>query len=241
MANYSKDLAVVIPAYQPTQVLLALVKELRSGLPDHEIIVVNDGSAPQLMDLFNELSALETHVLHHSINQGKGQALKTAFQYYLKLSAGEGLGVVTADADGQHAVEDIITLLHALTDTPEQLHLGIRNFSGQKIPWRSKMGNRLTGLLFRQICEIELYDTQTGLRGIPNKLIHSVIKSKSKGYELELEMLLSAAKQQIQINQIPIKTIYENNNASSHFNPLLDSIKIYRVLFSHLFKGKHDN
>lgn len=235
--SLQKNLAVVIPAYQPNESLLTLVRELRLGLPDQDIIVVNDGSAQRLMGLFNELAIHRVDVLHHSINLGKGQALKTAFQYFLQKSAEAGLGVVTADADGQHAVEDIINLVSALMRTPEHLHLGVRNFRGREIPWRSKMGNRLTSLLFRQICEVALQDTQTGLRAIPNKLLPTLIVSKSKGYELELEMLLWAAKQQMPINQIPIKTIYENNNVSSHFNPLLDSIKIYRVLFGHLIKS----
>ncbi len=232
-----KNLAVVIPAYQPSESLLALVRELRLGLPHQDIIVVNDGSAQSLMGLFNELAIHKVDVLHHPMNMGKGQALKTAFQHFLQKFAQVGLGVVTADADGQHAVEDIIALVSALRRTPEHLHLGVRNFRGPDIPWRSKMGNRLTSLLFRQICEVVLHDTQTGLRAIPNKLLPALIVSKSKGYELELEMLLTAAKQQMPINQIPIKTIYENNNASSHFNPLLDSIKIYRVLFGHLIKS----
>jgi len=236
MPDLRQHPAVVIPAYQPDEKLLILIQTLRERRPQQLIIVVNDGSDEKLRGLFAELLNYEVEVLHHPRNLGKGQALKTAFVHYLNLTRGEALGVITADADGQHSVEDIIALSDALAVTAHALHLGVRDFGLAEIPWRSRVGNILTGYIFRKISATPLYDTQTGLRGIPVNLLKLILNSQSQGYELEMEMLLIAAQRQIQMNQIPIKTIYFNRNAQSHFNPLRDSWKIYRVVLRFLFK-----
>ena len=222
MLNLTEYPAVVVPAYQPDEKLLKLIQELRRQRPLQLIFVVNDGSSPGLRDLFSRLQHYQVEVLHHSQNMGKGQALKTAFQHYLNRVGDAALGVITADADGQHSVEDILALSDALAATPQHLHLGVRDFTAAsmksaRIPWRSRIGNVLTGYLLRKICSTPLYDTQTGLRGIPVSLLKSLVKSKSQGYELEMEMLLMASRQEIQMNQIPIKTIYFSQNIQSHF------------------------
>ncbi len=229
MSSLITSPAIVIPAYQPDHQLLILVQGLRQRRPEQHIIVVNDGSDSTRHTIFSELIKYEVDLLHHPFNLGKGQALKTAFNHYLTISSNSPVGVVTADADGQHSVDDILSVLDALVERPDLLHLGVRNFTLEHIPWRSKIGNELTGFIFRNISTSSLYDTQTGLRAIPSSLIPRVIGSKLKGYELELEMLLLAAESQIQINQIPIKTIYINSNSASHFNPWIDSFKIYFV------------
>lgn len=235
--------ALVIPAYQPDEQLLILIQALRNRRPEQLIIVVNDGSDHTLQKLFAALDQYQVEVLHHPQNLGKGQALKTAFAHYLQLTGHQGVGVVTADADGQHSVEDILTLSDALAAAAQHLHLGVRNFAaadfnGSTIPWRSKIGNRLTGYIFRKISTTALYDTQTGLRGIPTALLKPLLESASSGYELEMEMLLMACAHKIQMHQIPIKTIYFNGNTRSHFNPYLDSWKIYRVVWRFLWQRR---
>ncbi len=221
--------AIVIPAYQPDEQLVTLIKNLREQRPTQPIIVVDDGSDPVLHPLFTMLADYQVEIVRHAVNLGKGQALKTAFNHYLNVFGQHAIGVVTADADGQHSVEDILALTTALINAPQELHLGVRGFQLKNVPWRSKIGNAMTGFVFRQVCTSNLRDTQTGLRGIPSQLMRSVLKRKAMGYDLELEMLLLAAEQHLKINQIAIKTIYIANNAASHFNPLMDSIKIYLV------------
>lgn len=233
--------ALVIPAYQPDEQLLQLIQALREQRPEQLIIVVNDGSDHQKMTLFEQLLNYQVEVLHHARNLGKGQALKTAFAHYLQLIGDNALGVITADADGQHSVADILALSDALAETAHYLHLGVRNFTLESIPLRSRFGNILTSYIFRKISSTTLYDTQTGLRGIPANLLKSLLNSRLQGYELEMEMLLIAARQQIRMNQIPIKTIYFNNNAQSHFSPILDSFKIYRVVVRFLFSRRKKN
>ena len=95
-----KQIPIVIPSYEPDEKLLSLLKRLReNGFTN--IVVVDDGSGEAYARFFDE--AKETYqckVLHHAVNQGKGRALKTAFNFCLQ-EFPSLVGVVTADSDGQ--------------------------------------------------------------------------------------------------------------------------------------------
>jgi hypothetical protein len=138
------------------------------------------------------------------------------------------LGAVTADADGQHLPHDILTLCEQLINDSTSLWLGARQFDGY-VPLRSKFGNYLTRKIFGFFVGQTITDTQTGLRAIPKDLMRKIMRIQSNGYEYELEMLIAAQQKQFPLRELPIKTIYELGNTSSHFNPLIDSFKIYFV------------
>lgn len=217
---------IIIPAYQPSKPLLNLVNDLLDLDPEQKIIVIDDGSDLGSSRIFDAIRG-KVLILKHAINMGKGQALKTAFNYVL-LNFAECVAVVTADADGQHTASDIYRVRDAVRNSPTQLFLGVRKFEG-KVPFRSRFGNALTRRVFAFFTGKNISDTQTGLRGIPKKFLPKLMKISSQGYEYELEMLIKASQNSVEIAEINIKTIYENNNESSHFNPVLDSLKIYFV------------
>lgn len=224
---------IVIPAYEPTKQLEKLVNELIKQTTQ-PIVIVNDGSSQECDPIFKGFNGIPNlHVLTHAINLGKGQALKTAINFVLTTFPNTP-GIVTADADGQHAVDDILTISDKLTAYPKKLWLGARQFEGP-IPLRSRFGNTLTRYIFRFFTGVNLYDTQTGLRGIPIAFLPDLLGTPTSGYDFELDMLILAAQEKLPIKSQPIKTIYENNNASSHFNPIIDSFKIYFVFFRFLF------
>ena len=114
-------------------------------------------------------------------------------------------------------------------DRPDALVLGSRQFEGD-VPLRSRIGNIATRGVMHALLGQKLTDTQTGLRGIPANLLPRLLKIESRGYEFELEMLIAAHHLQIPVVEEPIKTIYEPGNKSSHFNPIIDSMKVYFVL-----------
>ena len=136
-------------------------------------------------------------------------------------------GVVTADGDGQHRVNDILRVAHALETTASGLILGTRDFSGSHVPFRSRFGNRFSSLFFRLSAGVSCPDTQTGLRGIPAALFDFALSVSGSRYEYEMNLLFSAAQQHIPLRYIPIETVYEDNNSVSHFRPLRDSARIY--------------
>ena len=97
---------IVIPAYQPAAKLVDLVQDLSGD--GRAIVIVDDGSSTQCREVFSRAAALpNVTLLAHAINLGKGQALKTAFNHVLLTAGADAVGVVTADADGQHLAVDI--------------------------------------------------------------------------------------------------------------------------------------
>jgi glycosyltransferase involved in cell wall biosynthesis len=221
---------ILIPAYQPGYHLIELVKQLTDVNQYQKIIIVDDGSTkPESQSVFDTfLNNANVDLLVHDKNKGKGEALKTGFNYYLKHYADDSVGVVTADADGQHLSTDIYRIAEQLLNDPETLWIGARQFS-KKIPLRSQFGNVLTKGIFNLFFKKKLHDTQTGLRGIPNILMKHMVHEPYSGFDFELDMLAYSSRAGIKIKEIPIETVYIENNVSSHFNPFLDSVKIYFV------------
>ena len=139
------------------------------------------------------------------------------------------VGVVTGDADGQHHPDDIEAVARRLEQHPDSLVLGSRSF-GKDVPLRSRFGNIATRKIMHALLGQKLTDTQTGLRGIPATLLPKLLRTESTGYEFELDVLIAAHQLEIPMLEEPIRTIYEEGNKSSHFNPIVDSMKIYFVL-----------
>ena len=230
---------VIIPSYQPDQKLIELLMTFMKA-DVYPVIVVDDGGGEDYRTIFSmakELMGDKMILLTHEVNHGKGAALKTAFKYVLE-NLSDASGVVTADSDGQHDVDSILSVKKALEENDDALILGVRTFDSDKIPWKSKFGNTLTRKVVAYVSGLDISDTQTGLRGIPTNMLPDLLKIKSDRYEFEMKMLLEAVnKYKKQIVEIPIKTIYESkDNHKTHFNPVLDSVRIYRVLGAQLFK-----
>jgi putative flippase GtrA len=217
---------VLIPAYQPDGGLNALVETLLQN--NMAVIVVDDGSIGCEM-VFQELEQLPCTVLHHAHNQGKGRALKTGFGWMQE----HGFeGAVTADADGQHTAEDIRRVAEAMEAEPGKLILGARTV--EQMPGRSRVGNTMTRKLFALLYGVHISDTQTGLRGVPlqgeSDRARQMLELDGERYEYEMNMLVFSRQLFDGIREIPIQTIYINNNESSHFRPIQDGMKIYAVL-----------
>ena len=133
---------VLIPAYKPEGALRVLVEQLCSRPEIAGVVVVDDGDGPEFRAIFDAVALLpRVHRLAHVVNLGKGSALKTGLNYVGCEFPGS-VGVVTADADGQHAAEDILRVAKALMESPRSLILGVRGFDAN-VPFRSKFGNTL--------------------------------------------------------------------------------------------------
>ncbi len=220
------DIAILIPAYRPDRRLVDLVDALSSGGLFEKILIVDDGSGSDFRDIFVELAAKScASVIQHAVNLGKGAALKTGMSHLLAEDPSL-IGFVTADADGQHTLEDISKVGERLRAHPYALVLGARAFEGN-VPLRSRIGNGLTKLVFAGLIGLRLDDTQTGLRGIPAKLIPHLLRLQSNRYEFETEMLVEAVRAGVKVAQVRIATVYYGKNEGTHFNPFFDSLRIF--------------
>lgn len=223
--NTLDQCVVLIPAYQPDEKLINLLIELRPVFK--RIVLVDDGSTKSDA-IFAKAKDFSDAILKHEVNRGKGAAIKTGLVYILEAYP-DAAGVITADADGQHIVRDIVRVAERMIENPNGLTLGVRRFTG-KVPLRSIFGNKFTIFVFFLLTGMKVSDTQTGLRGIPHKLIRRASKLPGKRYEYEMTMLADAKRHDALPVEVPIDTIYIQDNASSHFHPIKDAIRIYRSL-----------
>ena len=226
---------IIIPAYEPDERLIEL---LASMLPAEEsanepagtetaslqdaahpgtapgpVVIVDDGSGDAFREIFEKaalyVNKLGGAILTHEVNKGKGRALKTAFAYVLK---------------------------KALEANPDKLVLGVREFGGDDVPWKSRAGNTITVAVFDYVSGIRVTDTQTGLRGIPRAFMQELLDVRGERFEFETQMLLESAGR-YPILEVPIKTIYDSrDNHQTHFNAFRDSVKIYKILGARFMK-----
>ncbi len=217
-----KPSIVVIPAYQPQQVLVESTRQLLAA--GYIVVVVDDGSEAEYQPIFAALDE-RIHLVRCQANGGKGAALKAGFAY-IRQTFDECV-VITADADGQHRVADIEKVAREYVRHPGTLLLGARTFETRGVPLRSRFGNVLTRNIFWLITRQRLHDTQTGLRAFDESLIDTLLRVPGERFEYEMNVLLVCSREGVTITEVPIQTIYENGNETSHFNPVKDSLSIY--------------
>jgi glycosyltransferase involved in cell wall biosynthesis len=215
----------LVPAYNPDATLVAVVDGLlAAGFAS--VVVVDDGSHPSCRPVFDAAAARPgARVLRHLANRGKGRALKTGLAAVRDAFPG-ALGVVTVDADGQHRAADAARVAADFLAAPDALVMGARRFAGA-VPLRSRLGNALTRRVFRWVSGADLLDTQSGLRCVPLAAVPGLLELAGERYEYEMHVLAAARRLGLPIREVEIETVYLDGNPSSHFNPLLDSLRIY--------------
>lgn len=217
---------IIIPAYCPDKRLINLIKEIREKV-EFPIIVIDDGSGDNYLSIFLETKKFSNCLLYHNnINKGKGATLKNGVIYAIDKFP-NNCGYVTCDADGQHSSDDIINVANTLIKNPLSLILGVRDFSINTVPTKSRIGNRISSLLLYFISGLKCSDTQTGLRGIPRSQERLFLSEPGDRYDFEMNFLINSAKRNIKILEVPIETIYIDNNKASHFRAIKDSVKIF--------------
>ena len=236
MEKHAAEQAVIlIPSLEPDERLPAYIRKLKEGGFAH-IVVIDDGSSEAYQPIFDEVDAVEdTVVLHHEVNKGKGVALKTGYKWIME-NLPDITGVITADADGQHTVPDCLHLAEQLEKGEKALYLGSRDFNLDNVPPKSKSGNKITSALFKLMYGQYLPDTQTGLRAFRKEELPFMMDVEGERYEYEMKVLIACSRARIPMIPITIETIYEDDNKGTHFHPIRDSWRVYKVLFGSFFK-----
>lgn len=218
----------LIPAYKPDAVLVEIALELVQSDQFQKVVVVNNGNGPEYDAIFKTLEETDgVELVRLYVNLGKGAGLKAGFNHVLCCFP-DAVGVVTMDADGQHLVEDVLKVAAKLIDKPNGFIMGSREFQ-KDVPLRCRFGNVTSRGVMRIVSGLSLRDTMSGLRGIPMMFLDPALRLKTQAYEFELDMLLKAKSDGLTIIEVPIQTVYVDENQSSHFKPFMDSVKIYWV------------
>lgn len=230
-----KQSCILIPALEPKKELIEYIYQLLENGIGH-IVVVNDGSNDTYDEIFDTIDKIEKcTVLKHEKNRGKGTALKTGFSY-IQSHILQSEMIICVDCDGQHSIQDILALEQELYRKSESIVLGSRNFSFHQAPWKSWIGNRCSSFFFLLLSGKWIPDTQTGLRGFHRQFIDFLLLVEGERFEYEMNMLMKCIEEKVNLQFIPIQTIYHNKNEGTHFRAIQDSYLIGKVLLKDFMK-----
>ena len=224
-ALFRNDTYILIPAYKPDHLMIELLVKLKKE--GFDVVVVNDGSGEEFDSIFDEASKYAL-VLKQDRNRGKGAALRYGFSY-INLNPNNHKYVITCDADGQHAVSDIVRIDDRLHET-NHVVFGTRKFD-KSVPKRSRNGNFMSRLCRTLITKDYIGDDQCGLRGFPIEMLYNLVPLQGDHYEYEMNVVCSLQIKKMKIEELPIETIYINGNSSSHFRPNMDTFRIQRTIW----------
>lgn len=216
----ASDVWIAVPCYQGRGKVGAVVRGARaSGLP---VVVVDDGSTDGSGE---EAEAAGAVVLRHPRNRGKGAALQTAFAFAEQRGA---RATLTLDADGQHDPGEIPKLVAAHRAQPRAIIVGVRDFAPERMPRRSRIGNRISTWWISRFAGRVHADTQSGFRVYPRAL-YAGARLRSRRFETETELLLLAARMRLPLVEVPITTIY-GPDWGTHFHGFRDTLRVIRLV-----------
>lgn len=212
--------AALIPNFNNRRTVADVVKRVLRAIPD--VLVVDDGStdgSPEALAALGE----RIRLLRHPRNLGKGRSLRDGFAHLLS----EGFThAIALDADGQHFPEDIPGMLEVSRREPEALIVGERDMRASGAPRRSLFGLWFSNASLRCLAGVRLRDSQSGFRCYPLQAI-SALRLQGDRYDLELEVILKAARAGIPIRPAPIRVTYDPEGGRvSHFRPVRDFFQI---------------
>lgn len=193
------------------------------------VIVIDDGSSDRTGEIITRLCKTLSHKIvpiSFPENRGKGVGLMAGFR--LALERYDFQALITLDADGQHPPAYIQSLLECMKPEIDMV-VGERDIS--RMPSRSKLGNTLASGMLRWIYPAAPVDTQSGMRGFNQRFAAEIAATiEGSRYETEFQILLLALSRRRSIASVTIPTVYLDNNRSSKFRPITDSLRIFGTL-----------
>ncbi len=216
-------ICLLIPAYNEARTIGQVVSEAREII--ESVVVVDDGSQDATAQIAEDSGSL---VIKHSVNSGKGAALRTGFQHVLDNGYD---ALITMDSDGQHDVNDIPGFLKAFDERGSGIIIGSRMQDISTMPAVRKFTNKFTSFVGSLLTHQKIRDSQSGFRLISSDVLRAV-ELETAGYEMESELLIKASRAGFRITSVPIKTIY--GQEVSKINPVVDTCRFLRLLFRSL-------
>lgn len=227
----NKEAVILIPCYNPDEEIMdTFIKEL--GKKYQNIVFIDDGCSKEHEAYFKKLEK-KYPVIKHYKNYGKGRGIKNGLNYILN-NYPDCKSIITADCDGQHSIQDITKVYKETLENQNSLVLGTRNFDDENVPFKSRYGNKITRNVFKIFVGLSISDTQTGLRGMSRNVAEAMLSISGERYEYETNVLIACKTEDIPIVEVPIETIYIEENRTSHFNPIKDSIMIYKLFIKYI-------
>lgn len=214
------NICVLIPTYNNERTLKRVIDGVLNFTQNS--IVINDGSTDSTSQILKDYTQVQ-HIFIQK-NKGKGNALRLGFKKAIDLGYDYA---ITIDSDGQHFPEDIEVFVNALEQEKNKnvLFIGARNMSQKGVPSKSSFGNKFSNFWFWFETGIKLQDTQSGFRLYPLNALKE-IKLHTNKFELEIEVIVKAAWNDVIVKNIPIQVLYDERERVSHFRPFKDFTRI---------------
>ena len=195
-----------IPAFNEEKNIAAIVVKLKKKY-DH-VLVCDDGSSDMTHDIASSLGAI---VVKHPTNLGYGAAIKTIFNEARKI---DGDILITFDADRQHKISEIDSVLKPISENKADIVIGSRFLGNTKdIPKYRKIGIKMITGLTNTLTGSEITDAQSGFRAYSKKVLNEISPTES-GMGISTEILIKSSKKQMRISEVPITISYEDNTPS---------------------------
>ncbi len=216
--------AIIIPAFNEEETILALLEQIKVCGREH-IVVIDDGSSDHTADIVKSFGAT---LIKHDANEGKGMAHRTGFSYVIDKGYD---GVITMDADGQHAPDELERFLGKTGEA--DILVGTRSMSLANMPLVRYLTNKVTSLVVSLIASQRVFDSQSGYRYISIEALKHV-PLRTRRFQTESEILIKAGRMGFKIGAVPIRTIYREEK--SYINPLIDTGRFIGLAARSLFE-----
>ena len=202
--------AALVPAYQAESTIAAVVRGIRESVA--RVLVVDDGSSDRTAA---EAESAGAEVLRRAANGGKGAAVRSGLE---RLLATDATHVAFVDADGQHDPADLPRLLDAARNGARFV-IGSRMADPDAIPAYRYRTNEIGSRILTRMTGLEVEDAQSGYRVVSTDVLRKLALN-ARGYIIETEILLKAARHLDRFTHVPVRAIYGGH---SHYRPFRDT------------------
>ena len=217
------EVAVVVPTYNERENLESVVGQVRTAVPDADLLIVDDNSPDGTGELADKLAAKDSHVhvMHRAGKSGLGAAYIAGFKWALDRDYG---AIVEMDADGSHQPPDLPKLLAALGQA--DLVVGSRWIPGGKIvnwPKNREILSRGANIYVRLMLGIKVRDATGGYRAYRASTLRKIALDEvvSQGYCFQVDLTLRTLAAGLKVTEVPITFVEREHGASKMSNAIV--------------------
>jgi polyprenyl-phospho-N-acetylgalactosaminyl synthase len=227
MASETRSVWIVVPAFNEAGVIGDVIADVRSVFTN--VVCVDDGSEDDTGDIARRAGA---HLVRHPVNLGQGAAIQTGVDYARRQPGAQVFA--TFDADGQHRVKDLVTMIERLDAGGVDVVIGTRFGPGvTRPPLLKRVVLQTAARLSPRGRRLGLTDTNNGLR-VFNKTVADGLDITMSGMSHATEFIMLIDENRWRVAEEPVEVLYTEYSQSKG-QPLLNGVNI---IFDGFLRGR---